>query len=162
MSGFVNVSILFHAVVSIKDRKQLHDLIFKDTEWIGEPKGPLGCIVSMSPKDFQVIKGASSMEMPESDSEETPVENIKPEPELKPETTSDLLPILKGYKIGDSRIEKRRKNMIEALAMKTGIILVLSTKSGIHFERIEDMIGKEVVVNHENRNTGTIIVVGEG
>lgn len=50
----VLVSILFSAVIKVKEGYDLRELIFKETDWMGEPRSPNGCVINMTPKDIRI------------------------------------------------------------------------------------------------------------
>lgn len=53
----LNVNITFNMVVKIGEDKNLDDLLFKNTEWIGEPCDADGVVIAMVPKKYDIIKG---------------------------------------------------------------------------------------------------------
>ncbi len=150
-SNFVTVSIMFNAVISIDDEKKLEDLIFRETDWIGEPKTDTGCVVNIMPKKFK-INGREEIV-------ESPQELEQVEKSCEKENFHRHLPVVKGFKIDDGKLIKNEEKIVGALKMKSGVTLVLSTKKGMLFESIDRMIGKEVVVNR--KGSDVVIKVGE-
>ena len=51
----VNIIGTFHMVVYINDGADLDELLFKETEWMGEPTSPNGCVVTMVPKKYEIL-----------------------------------------------------------------------------------------------------------
>ena len=137
MSDFVKATITFGVIISVKDKeklnheelmKRIENLIMQDTEWLGEPRNATGCIVSMTPKLFQIT------------GEEERVMAPQPEEDKVPEFT------VKAIRKGDeTKLLKTPAQIAKALEEKAGYTLVLKTKTGgMMFASIETMIGREV------------------
>lgn len=155
MSNFVTVDIMFRAIISVDDEKKLEDLIFQETDWIGEPKTNTGCVVNIIPKKFKVSGREEIIEPdPSTIPDKAPVVPESPKP-------SSNIPVVKGFKIDDGKMIKDEAKILGALKMQAGVTLVLSTEKGIRFESIEKMLGEEVSVMHTGGNTGAIVKVGE-
>jgi len=51
-----NVNVTFHVLVKANDPERLKELLFDETEWLGEPRSRGGCVIAMKPKKMEVIK----------------------------------------------------------------------------------------------------------
>ena len=140
MSDFTNVSITFNAVIAISDLDKLSDLIFKETDWMGEPKTKLGCIVNMIPKSFKSMKSG---------------ETIRADPKLDP-----VLTVKAVRKEGSVVLLKKPEQIEAALKEKVGYTLILQHEKGLKFTSIEIMIGN-VVGYMNSEGILTLAKVGE-
>ena len=55
MGKKINVSVTFNVVIAINEGVDVKEFIFRETEWLGEPKSGNGCVVAINPKSFEIL-----------------------------------------------------------------------------------------------------------
>jgi len=145
MSKTINAQVLFHVVAKIDDNVDIENFLLKDTEWIGEPKNNKGCVISITPKKYNIsVDGALSKN-----------KNISNKKKLlKSEHCENVLPIVKAVKrSGGIRWVKKYK-IIKQLLLDNhndSIFMVQYPDGSINFNvKHEDIIKQNVCIVVEN------------
>lgn len=176
MPDFIGVTITFGAVLSVKDKDKLKPaelqemvkrLVFDETEWLGEPQSPNGCVVTMKPKAFNIGTTSASPSPPPpgitpEDLEAAEAEATKAEQEGEAAEADEPLEFMytvKGIKKGpDGKMLKKPKQIRDNLK-EHGTVLVLGTRTGgIKILDIEDLQGKVVGYVDEKDNLVTVTI----
>jgi len=112
MGKTINATVLLSVVVKVNDGINVEDLLLRETEWLGEPRSPNGCIMAVNPKSCEVTNSRQA--------QKADINFLAPTvPEKEPEQASGIshLPIIKAAKLApDARKwEKKYKKIKEAL-----------------------------------------------
>jgi hypothetical protein len=121
-----NVSLTFNAVVNINEGVKMDDLLFKETDWIGEPKSSNGCVIGL------VLKSVST-------ADKTTVERVSKE---------EVLPLVKAVRLIDTtKWNTKPGQMIKALQAMAGYeLMIQNANNSIVFSTSAHMLGKQVLV----------------